>query len=111
MSNEQQVDKQDTPQVDKPANADVTIAGDSGSGDTAAAPLPIGRPPLAKIFYGLLAVIATAMLWVTAGNVKKQACIEELSARYPTVGLSAKSASLNTNTLKGHLSECSSSPF
>lgn len=111
MSDEQQVDKQDTPQVGRPAEADVTIAGDSGSGETAAAPLPIGRPPLAKIFYGILAIVATAMLWVTAGNVKKQACIDELTARYPTIGLSAKSASLNTNTLKGHLNECSGSPF
>ncbi len=111
MSDEQQVNKTDIPPVGKPAEADVQIQGDGSGTEDSVAALPIGRPPLTKIFYGVLAVIATAMLWFTAGGIKKQACIDELVARYPSVGLSAKSASLNANTLKGHLKECSDSPF
>ena len=97
-----------------PANADVAIneTNDSVVQETSGGALPIGLPPFGKIFYGFLAVLATALLWSGAGSLKKQACIDELIARYPTgAGMSAKAASLNTNTLKGHLKECASSPF
>ncbi len=111
MSDQEQVNSPDAPSENKAVEADVKIQGDDSTAEDSVAALPIGRPPLAKIFFGFLAVIATAMLWFTAGGIKKQACIEELTARYPSIGLSAKSASLNANTLKGHLKECSSSPF
>lgn len=111
MSDPQHNEKTEVAADVKSTEADVQITdGAAESVDSAAVP-PIGRPPLVKIFYGVLALIATAMLWSTAGSVKKQACIEELSARYPTLGLSSRSASLNANTLKGHLKSCSSSPF
>ena len=111
MSDPQHNEKTDVAPEVEPTDVDVEIAdGAPEAVDSAAIP-PIGRPPLAKIFYAVLAVIATAMLWSTAGAVNKQTCIQELSARYPTLGLSARSASLNANTLKGHLKDCSDSPF
>jgi hypothetical protein len=111
MSDPQHNEKTDVAAEVESTEADVQITeGGSGGTDEAVIP-PIGRPPLAKIFYAVLAVIATAMLWSTAGAVNKQACIQELSARYPTLGLSARSASLNANTLKSHLKSCSGSPF
>lgn len=111
MTDEQQVDKPDVSGAGAADGGDLGIQGDNGNGEMAIAPLPIGRPPMAKIFFGFLALVATAMLWITAGSVRKQACIEGLTVKYPTVGLSAKSASLNTNTLKKHLDECTGSPF
>jgi len=111
MSDPHHTEKTDVAAEVEPTKADVQITDGAPESLVSAAALPIGRPPLAKIFYALLALIATAMLWSTAGAVSKQACIEELSARYPTLGLSARSASLNANTLKGHLKSCSKSPF
>ena len=107
-------EKVEVPQTATPAASDVAI-NETGTPESEAdslGALPIGRPPLGKIFYGFLAVLATGLLWSGAGSLKKQACIDELIARYPTgAGMSAKAASLNTNTLKGHLKECASSPF
>ncbi|MEI7890228.1 MAG: hypothetical protein WCI34_07940 [Actinomycetes bacterium] len=101
------------PEKAAPVNADVAIdEANHDSVDSEGSVAPLGRPPFLRIFYGVLAVVVTATLWVGAGSLKKQACLDELTARYPVgSGMSLKASGMNASTMKGHLKECTNSPF
>jgi len=108
MTDQPHVDKTDTPPADKAAEADVKIAGDASEGEATAVPLTLGRPPLMKIFYSVLALIATLMLWIIAGNVKLQGCIEKAQAQY---GNNTPAKSLSTLGRQNAIKRCSNSPL
>ena len=104
----------------KPEVADVQIS-DSGAEEQAASPTagvrepvtsvlpPIGRPPLGKIYYGILAFIATAMLWFAAGSLNQQACVATAEGHYPTAA--GKAGALNNQLRRTAVDACSQSPF
>ncbi|MCX6388706.1 MAG: hypothetical protein NTX07_08265 [Solirubrobacterales bacterium] len=106
--NEQE--KTQAPSNAAPANADVAIkeTNDAVVEETAGGALPIGLPPFGKIFYGALAILATALLWTGAGNLKQQACIETAQAQY---GANTPPKSLATLGRKNAVARCSNSPF
>lgn len=94
-------------QAEAPA-ADVAIAEAKGSAPAAAAPLSIGRPPIARILGAVLALIVVAMLWIIAGNVKLQACVAQAEAQY---GSNTDPKSLATLGRKNAVLRCTASPF
>ena len=106
-------ENEQVPEKAAAANADVAInEANSSTVNSEGSVSPLGRPPFLKIFYGVLAVLVTATLWSGAGSLNKQACVDELTARYPVgAGVSLKASGLNASTMKGHLKECSNSPF
>jgi len=103
-------ENEQAPEKATPVNADVAInEANNDSIDSEGAVAPLGSPPLAKIFYGVLAVIATAMLWVGAGGVKQQACIAQATAKYPDS--QGQYGKLNSDLRKKAAINCSATPF
>lgn len=93
-----------------PAAADVSIAetaAPSGA-DDASAVQPLGRPPIAKILAGVIAVIALFFLGGIAGSVSKQSCIAEAEAKY---GYPSDTKSVANLARKNAVTRCSDSPF
>ena len=103
-------ENEQAPEKATSVNADVAInEANNDVVDSEGVVAPLGRPPLAKIFYGVLAVVATAMLWVGAGGVKQQACIAQATAKYPDS--QGQYGKLNSDLRKKAAINCSATPF
>lgn len=95
------------PETNAASEADVSISEAAAPGSEGA-PAPLGRPPFAKIFAGVLAVLAVWFLAGIAGGVKQQACIDKAVAKYGQVNDPKSVANL---ARKQAAERCSDSAF
>lgn len=86
---------------------DETTQPGAAAADASSVP-PLGRPPIAKILTGILAVLAIWFLGGIAGSVSKQACIDEAAAKY---GYPSDTKSVANLARKNAVAKCSDSPF